>query len=58
VGCNNLIINKERVVELKKNNKKMEKLKDIKYLLFAYHHATTIIFYRVEKNPQPLVDLM
>jgi hypothetical protein len=35
----------------------MERLNDKNYLLFAYYHAATTIFYRLEKDPQPLVDL-
>ncbi len=35
----------------------MEKLKDIKYLLFAYHHATTIIFIELKKTHNHLQTL-
>jgi hypothetical protein len=43
MGSSNLITNKEKTTNSKKNNKKLEILKGRDYFLSAYHHVAIII---------------
>jgi hypothetical protein len=58
MGSNNLITTQKMVVKQKKIKNKMETLEGRDCLLFTCHHATTTIFCKPKKDPQPFVDLL